>query len=231
MFRGAPPDCQAIGELSHDYLFSVDAAERIRRDLPGVKLLTCLRNPMERTFSHYLALVRAGMTRDPFERALDGFPELIDHSLYSRHLQVYLERFEPSQLKVLCFETLTRDPRKFAEGVFDYLGIPPAEHIDYTEKFNEAAMPRSFLLARLSKWGANLARDLSFPRVVGYAKRSPLRHLLYRDYVPGNRPVMSDAAKQRLQETFAPEVERLEKLLGFDCSRWLTTTPGEPQHQ
>ena len=221
LFRRAPPACKAIGELSHDYLFSVAAADRIRRDLPGVKLITCLRNPLERTFSQYLTLVRSGMTCMSFEVALDEYPALIDHSLYSRHLQVYLDRFERERLKVLSFETLERDPREFGSEVFDFLGIPFAEQIDYDKRVNSAGMARSRRLAKLVKWGANLARDWSLAQVVGFAKQSPLRTLVYRDYSIGERPNIPATAISRLQEVFSPDIKRLEQQLERSFSHWL----------
>src|SRR5262245_51708602 len=42
-FAAAPTGCRARGELSHDYLFSPLAAERIAASLPEVRLLTILR--------------------------------------------------------------------------------------------------------------------------------------------------------------------------------------------
>src|SRR5262245_9286020 len=92
-FAGAPAGCRAIGELSHDYLFSREAPARIAAGLPGVKLVTILREPVERSFSHYLYLVRTGRTRSPFAQALREFPELTRNSLYAHHLQAWFERF------------------------------------------------------------------------------------------------------------------------------------------
>ena len=77
-FEPAPAGSLAAGELSHDYLFSPQAADRIARDLPNVRLLTSLRDPAERTFSHYLYMIRSGRTRLDFAAALEQFPELVD---------------------------------------------------------------------------------------------------------------------------------------------------------
>src|SRR5437868_1940103 len=89
-FDGAPASARAVGELSHDYLFSTQAADRIRNDLSGVSLLVCLREPVERTFSHYLYMVRSGRTTESFEDALEHFPELVENSRYATHLRTYL---------------------------------------------------------------------------------------------------------------------------------------------
>ena len=107
-FKDAPPKAKAIGELSHDYLFSAQAASRIARDLPCVRLVTNLRNPVERTFSHYLYLVRSGKTNQSFEIALEQFPELIDNSLYAKHLSAYFREFRRANIRVLFFDRLQR---------------------------------------------------------------------------------------------------------------------------
>ena len=42
------------GEKSTDYLESAPAADRIARDLPGVRLVFILREPVSRAYSNYL---------------------------------------------------------------------------------------------------------------------------------------------------------------------------------
>ncbi|WP_259082583.1 sulfotransferase [Salinibacter ruber] len=56
-FEGADSD-QLIGEDSTTYLSSRVAPERIRELLPDVKLIFMLRNPVDRSLSHYRHLSR-----------------------------------------------------------------------------------------------------------------------------------------------------------------------------
>lgn len=219
-FRDAPEAALAVGELSHDYLFSSAAADRIRKDLPGIKLLTCLRNPIDRTYSHYLYLVRSGLTTEPFETALKSFPELIGNSQYGRHLKVYRDRFDAEQLKVLSFDLLGSDARAFAEDLFAFLDVPFISDLPYSERVLAASRPRSNVLAKAAKRCANAARDLGLERIVGVAKRSSITKLLYSTYT--EKPPMSPATQRRLVETFAPDVEQLERLLGVSYGHWLS---------
>ncbi|MGB8698832.1 MAG: sulfotransferase domain-containing protein, partial [Thermosynechococcaceae cyanobacterium] len=131
-FRKANSDVIAIGELSHDYLFSPLAAKRIHVDLPNVKLISCLRNPIDRTFSHYLYLIRCGLTKLSFKEAIQTIPELIEHSLYYKHLSVYFSLFESSRIKILDFSDLQADSKVFAKEIFDYLNLSLLESIDYS---------------------------------------------------------------------------------------------------
>jgi hypothetical protein len=43
------PQHRVIGEVSHSYLVSEKAAERIHERLPDIKMMACLREPVERT--------------------------------------------------------------------------------------------------------------------------------------------------------------------------------------
>ena len=45
---------KAAGEVSNSYLYSASAAEQIKIEVPGAKIIIILRNPAERAYSHYL---------------------------------------------------------------------------------------------------------------------------------------------------------------------------------
>jgi hypothetical protein len=225
LFDGAAPDTRAVGELSHDYLFSPVAAERIANDLPGVRLLTCLRDPVQRTFSHYLYMIRSGRTRESFETALSRFPELVDNSLYAKHLRPYFELFPRDQIKVLFFEKLRADPRGFAAEVLEFLGVRFVDELPYEERVLPASRPRSMALARLVKLGAETARRIGMTSLIGRVKANPLVvRTLYRSY--DARPTMDPATAAELRERFRDDVAELQTLLAVDLSHWLGQTEG-----
>jgi hypothetical protein len=225
LFDGAAPNTEAVGELSHDYLFSPVAAKRIAKDLPEVRLLTCLRDPVERTFSHYLYMIRSGRTRESFETALARFPELVENSLYAKHLRPYFEQFPRDQIKVLFFDKLRADARGFATEVFEFLEVPFLEELPYEERVLPASRPRSMMLARLAKLGAEAARRVGMISLVGRVKSNPLVvRTLYRPY--DARPTMDPATAAELRGRFRDDVVELQTLLSVDLSHWLGQTEG-----
>ena len=221
-FRPAPPESVAVGELSHDYLYSPEAAARIARDLPGVRLITTLRDPVERTFSHYLYLVRSGLTSAPFEQALRDFPELIRNSQYHTHLASYREHFPPEQLGIFFFDRLNEDPAAFAREVFSFLGLRWVEDIDYGQKVLPASRPRLRSVAWLMKKGANAGRQIGLGRLVGILKRSRLAAKLYKPYDEDTRPRMSAETAAELRRIFAEEMAALREELGGVGPAWLS---------
>lgn len=219
-FKNARASAKAIGELSHDYLFSEDAANRIAHDLPQVKLITSLRHPIERTYSHYLYMVRSGQTRLTFEEALILHPELIKNSMYYSHLSKYLELFPAYRIKVLWFDDLQTSPRKFAKECLEFLGIGEHPNFDYSKRIRQASVSRNYLLARLAKAGANSARELRLERLVGFIKHSRISSILYRPYAENEKPRMNKTTALRLLDLFSDDISRLECLVQADLLRW-----------
>jgi hypothetical protein len=136
-------------ESSPSYLFHPKAPERLASVLDDVKLIALLRNPVERTLSHYFHEVRRG--REPLgmleafeaeEQRLVGEVEKIarddsypckPHRYFSyKARSVYIEqlrRWEPwlrrGQMRVVHSEDLYSDPERVVEELFDFVGVDP----------------------------------------------------------------------------------------------------------
>jgi len=220
-FEAAPASATHTGELSHDYLFSREAAARVAQALPGVRLLTILREPAARSFSHSLYLVRSGHTRLAFPEALEAFPEIIRNSLYGQHLRAWMAEVDRQQFGIFFFDALQDAPEELGVSILRFIGLPEAPCIDYRRRVLPAAAPRSVLLARLAKTGANLARACGLPNLVGQVKRGPARSILYRPYAADTRPVLRPEWRAGLQPVFAEDRARLRELLGDTGPAWL----------
>jgi Sulfotransferase domain len=159
---GAPGAARGTGrgpltfESSPYYMFHPLAAGRIAADLPGVKLLVLLRDPVERSYSAYAHERSRGFESEPFERALaleaarlDGEAERIaadpgylshshQHHAYRLRGQYIeqLERLEQlfgrDRIHVVDSGDFFVSPEPVYDGVLDFLGLergayPPFE--------------------------------------------------------------------------------------------------------
>jgi hypothetical protein len=222
LFQEANKTHTAIGELSHNYLFSPAAAIRILKDLPDVKLIMCLRHPVERIFSHYLYMIRSGRTQSSFEHALGNYPELLNNSLYYRHLKEYFQRFSRDKIKILFFQDLKLDSTQFAKHLFEFIDLPFVPELPYEKVVLATSLPRNFALAFLAKQGASVARDWGLVNLVGTIKRSALTKVLYKPLTPQERPVIAADTVAELLEIFRDDTLALQNLLETDLSDWLT---------
>jgi hypothetical protein len=222
-FAEAPKDCRIIGELSHDYLFSELACKRIARDIPFVKLMVCLREPVQRAFSAYLYMVKQGRVRSDFDVAIKEIDELIDHGCYAKHLERYLDAFDRERIHVAVFDDLVESPQLFFDRICGFLGV---EVMELPAKLREnvlpAARPRSTFAAALAKNIGRVVRYIGMPGVVAAIKDSEIvNRALYVAYNSENKPVISQSTEHYLRELFLPEIQRVDDLLGFDlCGRW-----------
>jgi len=144
-----------VGEKSTSYIESPVAAERIRRCLPGVKLIFLLRNPVERAFSNYLWSRTNGWETLSFDEAIEREPEreadyppelrytrpfsYISRGYYADQLKAYMGLFPAEQIKVAIFEDLVSEPRETSRSLFAFTGVAPVEpRFDVAQSVNAA---------------------------------------------------------------------------------------------
>lgn len=130
-------DSQLIGEATPDYLTSRGCAMRIHRDLPDVKLIIILRDPVRRAWSHYRFSVANCREIEPFENALRLEAERLAHPIhehdiffsyqqrgrYIEHIQTYLTWFNPDQLHIVLLEELIANPEESIARLFEFLNL------------------------------------------------------------------------------------------------------------
>ena len=213
---------RAIGEISHSYLSSPQTPSRIAAVNRAMRLLVCLREPVDRAFSDYLDLVKNGQHQGTFEFALERFPRLVERGRYATHLDRYLEEFPREQLHVGLFDDLLDDAQTYADDVFRFLGVPQLElPTAALQRRMPAGVARSPAAAAAAKKASQLVRRLGLRRLRSRVKRSTLvRQSLYRSYET-DRPTVDPALATELRRTFSSEVHRLDKILGTPVSqRW-----------
>jgi hypothetical protein len=187
-----------------------------------MRLLVCLREPVDRAFSDYLDLVKNGQFSGDFETALGRHPRLLERGRYATHLSAYLEVFPRDQLCVQLFDDLRADPQSYADQVHRFLEVSPRRlpPTDLQARM-PAGVPRSRGLASAARSGSRIAKRVGLRRLRSRVKRSAgIRRALYRPYA-GDRPVLDPALRDRLRLELTEEVRLLDTLLGLPVSqRW-----------
>jgi sulfotransferase family protein len=136
-----------VCEATPDYIANPLIPSRVRGLVPDVKLIALLRDPVERTVSHYHHSVRKRYEPLPLPEALDREPERLEgewdrilseplyqsfahqhHSYlvrghYAEQLGWWLSVFPKEQLLVLDAAEFFADPSVTVKRVCDFLGI------------------------------------------------------------------------------------------------------------
>ena len=212
----------AIGELSHDYLFSEDACERIGKILPGVKLIACLRDPVDRFFSDYLFTKKHGLVAGDIFEALEVHPEILQHCFYYPAVKRYLDRFGSDHILILDFSEIEKDPDSVVEKVYRFLGVDPKFK---PEIANEVVLPAAFArntrVAFWGKMGAEWLRKIGLINLLGRLKRSRLVNaLLYETYTKENYPKLSIDDRKKIFNLLKEDIDSLETLLQMHFESW-----------
>lgn len=163
-----PVEARVTGEASPAYsspTLSELASARIHEILPDIPLLYSVRDPVERTRSHYRHQVQRGRERRNFPEAAGPDSHYVLGSLYTRALSPYLRRFPAQQLLLVRFEQLTDDTETEWHRVLGFLGLPRTPRPADAHNVTSQKRRYSAVLLRLWETGS-LPRAESFPRVV-----------------------------------------------------------------
>ncbi len=215
-------DIRAVGELSHDYLFSEIAARRIHSDLPDVKILATLRQPLEKAFSVFGVSRNAGEMEGEFSDALLRYPSLLREADYAACLRIYFELFPRNKIHLMKYDDLRRDPRDFARAIFAFLDVPFVEDLEYEEVVNAHPKPHTRLHGVVAKQSAHLARAVGMENVLGWAKtNASVRRIFYGEHKIRPVPELSRRTFEMIREGVDRSIISLNEMAGLDCLEWL----------
>ncbi len=151
-------------ESSPYYMFHPLAADRIATDLPGVKVLVLLRDPVERAYSAHAHELARGFETEDFETALaleesrlageaerlltePGYASpshqhhaYLQRGRYVEHLERLEKTFGRDRMHVVDSHEFFTHPEPVYDGVLDFLGLP---HPGYPAFERHNARPRT----------------------------------------------------------------------------------------
>ena len=137
--------CEATG----NYIFHPYAPKRIKEIIPNAKFILMMRNPVDRTFSHYRRQVRRGRQTLSFEDALENELKIFDEeferfendenlsediaptasylarSRYVEAIERWLKFFPKKQFLFINSDEYFKDPVKEYNRILEFLNLPP----------------------------------------------------------------------------------------------------------
>lgn len=222
-FADARSQHVVVGEICQDYLFHPDAARRILHTLGAdVQMMVTLRDPVERAFSSYLYMLKHGEEPGSFAEALTGRPELVEHGMYGKGIQRFVDSFGRDAIHVAVFDDLVADPQAFIDDVLSFLQVEPLElSDDLLAARLPASRARSVAAARVTRRVAEWVRLADGAEIVGKVKRSALvQRALYVPY-GDDKPVLSPDDAAAVRDLLSDDVDLLRTLTGVDIrQRW-----------
>jgi len=119
-------DAVIIGEASVEYAalpnFS-GVPQRIAKFNPEARFIYMMRDPIERTISHYWHRVRFHGEKRDMLTAIRTYPVYVNFGHYAMQLRPYFELFGRNRVYTLTLEELSEDPLTATKNIFHWLGV------------------------------------------------------------------------------------------------------------
>lgn len=203
-------------------------AERIKQFNPDARLIYVMRDPIERTISHYWHRVRYHAEYRSISYAIRTDPQYRDVSHYAMQLTPYFKHFDRDQVKLITFEELTRNTNETIRSIFRWLSIDDslASAATLPQHRTPELLDRSISgLRQLRQHNSLLCTAIdhtptSLRRLVA---RMITREVNRRD------TDISDVVRY-LRPLQQRQTEVLTKMIGRDFPEWTTLDPRAPHH-
>lgn len=218
---------KTIGEGSSDcFYYHKMVIPRIKEKLGDVKIIVCLRNPIERAFSAYNNLVRDSREYLSFSDGLaeeqnrivnnwDWMWHYKNGGLYAEALEHYQKEF--TNVKVVFFEDLKSKPHEVLNELFVFLGVKSKISIDVDTRYSHSGKPKSKIISLLTS-RKNPIIFMMREIALKFIPRKYLEKAASKMFVKDT--ILSDDKKQ-LQSFFKKDILKLETLLNRDLKSWL----------
>jgi hypothetical protein len=182
-------------EASGYYIYHPFALERAARDMPSVKLVAILRDPVERAFSAYKHERARGYERESFEKALELEDERLIGEIDRMRGDLRYESF--------CHRHHSyRHRGQYAEQLERVYKLFPSDQLHVIESESFFDQP-----------------ETEYGRLITFLGLRPFQPASFDRYNARPGELMAARTRQMLEEHYAPHDERLAGLLGRS-PRW-----------
>lgn len=208
-------DEKIVGESSVSYLFDITSAKSIFEANSQAKIIILLRDPVDRTFSHFL---KPDNKMDFHQKILQdigkidlenqNYENIVSWSLYSNQVKRFLDIFG-KQTKIIIFEEFFLDTRQQMKDIIKFLGLGNNVHEFSEEIYKKSYKPRNIIFQKIIK-------NVIVKKIGKKTLPSNFRDLVYA-FLRGNDSKKNEITKedeQILIDFFREDVSKLEKLLG-----------------
>jgi hypothetical protein len=205
----------AIGEASPIYISSQHAVTQIAQQLPKVKLIFSLRNPVERAYSAYIMRVRGGYEPRSVEDAFQEDLDVLKDKTYYKQLLPWYAQFDRAQIKIVLFDDIKKNAVGVTQTLYDFLGVDATFTPDVSQQHMIGGLPKSQFRQKV----INYLRRYRFLRF--YLPKSMRGQ--FTEFARANltkAPALPVEIQRLLANLYQEDLALLEQLIERDLSVW-----------
>lgn len=118
---------QIIGEKTASYFHYSYVPENIMKINPEMKVIVCLRDPVERMFSHYSMFAKSDndLKEKGFVNSVKPGTDLLKRSRYAEQVKLFKEILPSENLEFIIYEEKDVDPLGYIQKLYQFLSVNP----------------------------------------------------------------------------------------------------------
>lgn len=197
-------------------------AERIFNFNPQAKIIYIMRDPVERSISHYWWEVQWSAEGRDMLRAVKKVKDITDVSYYAMQIRPYLEIFGNEQIFTLTLEELSSTPEKVLKSLFLWLGVdanflPP--NLNQKSNVSPEKVPRVRGASVISQFRNTFVWEILKLTIPASTRQKAIKFLSR----PANKNLSSlEQTIQYLRPIQQKQTEELSELLNRKFPEWKT---------
>jgi len=193
------PDGYICGEKTPGYYMSKHSMRQIHENIPNCKIILCLRNPVDRAYSHY-QMHRSGRRKQstPSVFNIEVFKRYANAGRYWPHIENnILPFFDKEQIFICVMEEMKQDISKKMGEVFEFIGV---DDLGFPPKIIDPILRKH----RTRHEDIEVSRGENFYRVWS------------------NHPlILTGDLRKQLIEYYRIENKKLFKYFGYEIKEWM----------
>jgi hypothetical protein len=237
LYTNIASDKKVIGEASTNYLAAAESPELIKKFDAKAKAIVVLRNPVDRAFSLYKWMVRAGFEGDPtFEMALEREPKRQQDSkiefspvkynysyfgsgLYYEQIKRYQSYFNDKDLLLINFDDLKTNLDDVLKKIYSFLEVNYSK-INNPKVHNKAKFPYS------PQFQYYLRNELYNALTFSVHKKDHMFGNPVVDFLAGINsnlgkiPMLNKNTAKMLQHKYQDDLLKLSEIIPFSINSW-----------
>lgn len=211
-------DAPVRGESSVNYTAlpnSDGVATRMAGLIPDVRLIFCVRDPVERTISAAQHMARLGHEPAPLaEAVLDHDRSFFQRSRYAFQMAPFRDAFPAGQILVVEQRDLLERRRETLRMIFEWLGVDPSFDSPRFDELWEVSAGKGRRYSMMLRASRAIGDKDFWGRIPKPVRRLGEKVALgRRGAAPGALPEVPDEVRERLRAELAPEYDEIAPLI------------------
>lgn len=228
-FKKAQQKHKAIGDASPSYINYPETIPDIKAKLgTDIKIIIVLRDPIKRTFSNYLHLVRENREKQSFFEALQAEEERREkgfsdfwyykwNSLYAKKVEAFKKAFD--EVYIMTNENLQQNPLQSVQKLYKFLGVyANYKPQNLSKQYNPGGVYKENLITKLIFRQSGLRRFLKRYIPITPGMKSMKQSILKLYEKP--KPEIDKQSEDFLIDYFKDDVKLLKSSFDINIESW-----------